>query len=116
MQTPADFQVDMFLEPMTLVPWIFGIPPVLLLLRRHCKPNVKDQLALAGQVFQALSLPYFISMMAIGTVAAVTNGDEDYSTVGGLILGWAVPGGLILALAYLITMHAGDVTLLKPVG
>ena len=118
--TPADFVIGHFVDVQMLLPWIFGIPLVFLILLTHCNSNIRDRIAFAGQLFQALGLPYLIAHIAIGIV----NLNVGFSTentfqmvwVGGFILAIGLPPSLILALAYLINRHAGDVSLFKPIS
>ena len=119
--TPADFQIGHFVDVQMLLPWIFGIPLVFLFLLPHCNSNIRDRIAFAGQLFQALGLPYLIAHIAIGiigmtTVAISTENFFQMHRIGGYILGWVVPPGMILGLAYLINRHAGDVSLSKPIS
>ena len=90
--TPADFQIGHFVEVRMLLPWIFGIPLVFLFLLPHYKSNIKDRIAFAGQLFQALGLPYLIAHIAMGivniTVAIFSRKFLSMHRIGGYILGW----------------------------
>jgi len=118
--SPSDFQLWLFFDPVSVIPWIFLLPLTFIVIVNNCESKLttmrfKAGLALYGQMLEALSLPYVLTGAAIGWVIVV-NSPDNPSWIGGLIIGWALPGGLALASGYLITKHTGYYRLAKPLS
>lgn len=122
--SPSNLDLSTFVEFVSNMPWILFLPITFIIVARHCEPDLKARVALYGQILEALSLPYMVTGIAVSCIIINSAGADVYwmgitasqSQTGGVIVGLAIPGGLALALGYLITRHIGYCRLSKPLG
>ncbi len=115
--TPTNIELSTFINLPILLPWGIVIPLTFLYTKHFCRiRGFKESLAFAGQLFEALTMPWLISFMTIGALHSIEHGEVKDSWVGGFIIGIAVIPGLFLMTAYLITRHVSESTIPSPLS